>query len=142
MLKMLPEQENFIYQHFVELVRDHDLVNVMKSLSTKDPLVNNLIASINTDDDYRHNNRMILFGLLKSESETIFYDFVESLKQCGYSEFENKIDKPIKETIQDGRLRPKINSKDYFESSDGIVDENFSNNVLKCYFTASLFDKT
>ncbi|KYB29712.1 hypothetical protein TcasGA2_TC031515 [Tribolium castaneum] len=99
---MLPEQENFIYQHFVELVRDHDLVNVMKSLSTKDPLVNNLIASINTDDDYRHNNRMILFGLLKSESETIFYDFVESLKQCGYSEFENKIDKPIKETIQDG----------------------------------------
>ncbi|XP_044256332.1 uncharacterized protein LOC123006146 [Tribolium madens] len=100
MLKMLPEQENFVYQHFVELVRDHNLVDLMKSLSTKYPQVNNIMVNINTDDDYRHNNRIILFSLLKSESETIFYDFIESLKQYEHSDLANK--SGIKETVHDG----------------------------------------
>lgn len=48
---MLPEQEQLIYQHFPELVKDCNLMKVMKSLSMKDATID-VINDINAVSNY------------------------------------------------------------------------------------------
>jgi hypothetical protein len=43
---MLQEQKDLIYKNFVQLVRECNLVRIMKYLSLKDPAVHNMMSRI------------------------------------------------------------------------------------------------
>ncbi|EFA10766.1 caspase Nc-like [Tribolium castaneum] len=92
---MLPEHESLIYKHFPDLVRDCDLERIMRSLSFKDPIISKMMDNVKIEEDRRHNNRCILFQLVKTNSSTVFLKLVETLRTLNYHELADKLeDKP------------------------------------------------
>ncbi|KAJ3640015.1 hypothetical protein Zmor_003338 [Zophobas morio] len=78
---MLPGEEHLIYKYFPKIVATCNLVR---------------------EEDNRHNNRLILFKLLKLKSENLFNNFVASLRECQYTEVADKLEySPVHATSVD-----------------------------------------
>ncbi|XP_063928939.1 uncharacterized protein LOC135141613 [Zophobas morio] len=99
---MLPGEEHLIYKYFPKIVATCNLVRVMRYLSMKDPKIDDVLATIKLEEDNRHNNRLILFKLLKLKSENLFNNFVASLRECQYTEVADKLEySPVHATSVD-----------------------------------------
>jgi hypothetical protein len=113
---MLPEHESLIYKYFVELVRDCDLERMMRSLSSKDPNITRIMDNIKFEDNRRHNNRCILFQLLKAPPP-VFHQLVGCLREHKFEELADKLEN--KPTIR----RPFKHTTCCYKLPDNIIQE-------------------